>query len=61
LVQLLGLASAAGASQVDDDVALDREEPGPDGTQCGIEAMVGPERSNEGLLNRLLCQTRVAK
>jgi hypothetical protein len=43
-------------AQVDHDVAEDREQPGAQRAELGVEAICGPPGSQEGLLHRLLAQ-----
>ena len=51
----------AGAAEVDDDVAQDREQPGPQRADLRVEALAGAPGADEGLLHRLFGQAGVAE
>ena len=51
----------AGPAQIDDDVAKDREQPGPERAELGIEAISGSPGAQEGVLDRLLGELSVVE
>ena len=51
----------AGAAEVDDDVAQDREQPGAQRADLRVEALAGAPGADEGLLDRLFGEPGVAE